>query len=135
MREGTVHSALCCGLVVRTGCNLGSAVSEGHGTVMEHPKEGCRDGEGSAGQGVPGELRALGLLGPEQRRMRGGLMAAVTPQPLTGLQPIMDLQLLITLQLFTALQLLMAIQLLTALQTLTGDRGVRERLHPRGWWT
>ena len=32
-----------------------------------------------------GELRTLGLLGPEQRRLRGGLMAAAAPYGPTAL--------------------------------------------------
>ena len=32
-----------------------------------------------------GELRTLGLLGPEQRRLRGGLMAAAAPRGPTAL--------------------------------------------------
>lgn len=41
-------------------------MQEGHKTVREHPKEGCRDGEGSGGKAYE-QLESLGLLSPEKR--------------------------------------------------------------------
>lgn len=40
--------------------------AEGHKTVRERPKEGCRDGEGSGGKAYE-QLETLGLLSPEKR--------------------------------------------------------------------
>ena len=41
--------------------------------------EDYEDGEGFEGKECEAWLRDLGLLGPEQRRLRGGIMAAAAP--------------------------------------------------------
>ena len=49
--------------------------------------EDYEDGEGFEGKECEAWLRDLGLLGPEQRRLRGGIMAAAAPHG--GLQLLM----------------------------------------------
>ena len=72
-------SALCWSVLTwSTACSL-SATTQGHTATRERPKEGCEDVEGSVGTVCEERLRALGLLSPEQSRLRGGLMVAAAP--------------------------------------------------------
>jgi len=57
---------------------LGAAVQKGHKAIRGCPKEGCKDGEGSGGEGCDEWLSNLGLFSPEQR-LRGGIVAAAAP--------------------------------------------------------
>ena len=50
-----------------------------HKLLFECPKEGYRGGEGSEGTVFEEQLRFLGVLSPEQGRLRAALMAAAAP--------------------------------------------------------
>jgi len=58
---------LCAASLPAPGAVLDITVQKDCKTVRECPKEGCKDGKGSAGQGVWGARRPLGLLSAEQR--------------------------------------------------------------------